>query len=173
MALSAKERKQKQVERERQEAARQKDDTYPYLQVPFFEHLSHDGNWSSVELCFDLMGLDPPLFEDDRGPADVAGEDCFETEEQRIEAVQSSEKSIGRAEVMMDLLLDAAMELSAIINCYKATELQKRLDELEQSDLSDPAQRSKALKDAADISRLQEELEKKVRRTFPVWRVKI
>ncbi|VVT16314.1 conserved hypothetical protein [Roseovarius sp. EC-HK134] len=173
MAMSARERKQKQLENERRELARQMDATYPYLKVPFFEYLSEDGNWTSVQLCFDLMGFEPPFFEDDRGPADVAGEDCFDDEEQRIETFKSSEKSIGRAEVMMDLLLDAAMELSGIINSYKQGELQKRRQELEQADLSDPEQRSMALQDAAEIARLQEELQKNVRRTFQTWRVKV
>lgn len=173
MALSAKERKQKQLEKERQELARQMDATYPYLKTPFFKRLENDGNWSSVELSFDLMGIDPPVFEDDRGPAEFAADECFSTDEDRIEAFQCSEKSVGRAEVMVDMLLDAAMELSSIINRFKQGELQKRREELEQSDLSDPERRSKALQDAAEIARLQDELQKNVRRTFPTWRVKV
>ena len=52
------------------------------------------------------------------------------------------------------------MELSSIINRFKQGELQKRREELEQSDLSDPESRSKALQDAAEIARLQDELQK-------------
>lgn len=173
MAMSAKERKQKQLENERRELARQMDATYPYLKVPFFKYLPDDDNWTSVEICFDIMGFEPPSFDDDRGPADVAGEDCFASEEERLNAFKSSENSIGRAEVMMDMLLDAAMELSGIINRYKLRELQIRREELEQSNWSDPKQRSKALADAAEISRLQDELKKNVRRTFQNWRVKV
>jgi hypothetical protein len=173
MALSAKERKQAQLERERQAMASKTDATYPFLKEPFFKHLEHDGNWSSVQLCFELMGMDPPVFEDDKGPADVAHDVCFSTDEEKIEAFQNSEKSIGRAEVMVEMLLDAAVELSSIINTYKQEALRKRLAELEQSDLSDPAQRRKALEDAAEIAKLQAELQKNVRRTFPVWRLKI
>lgn len=172
MAMSAKERKQKQLENERRELARQMDATYPYLKTPFFEFLE-DSDWSDVELCFELIGVEPPMFEDDRGPADVANDACFSTEEDRVEAFKSSEKSIGRAEVMVDMLLDAAQELSAMINKFKLRELQKRREELEQSDWSDPEQRSKALADAAEISRLQDELQKNVRRTFQTWRVKV
>ncbi len=173
MALSAKKRKQKQIERERQTLARQKDATYRFLKTPFYKHLENDGNWSSVELCFDLLGIEPPIFEDDRGPADFASRECFSTDEDRIEAFQSSEKSIGRAEVMVDVLLDAAMELSGIINTYKTHELQKRRDELERSDLSEPARRSEALATSAELARLQNELDKNVRRTFKTWRVKL
>ncbi len=173
MALSAKERKQKQLEKERQELARKTDATYPFINTPFFQHLERDGNWSSVELCFELLGMDPPVFEDDRGPADFAAEECFSTDEERIEAFQCSEKSIGRAEVMVDMMLDAATELSSIINQFKQDELQNRREELEKSDLSEPNRRSEALEAAADIARLQEALRKNVRRTFPAWRIKL
>lgn len=173
MALSARERKQKQVEKERRALARKMDATYPYLQTPFFEHLEHNGNWSSVEVCFALLGIDPPVFEDDRGPAEFADEACFSTEEDRIDTFQGSENSIGRAEVMVGVLIDAASEMSEIINQFKRIELQKRREELEQSDLSDPVKRNEALKSAAEIARLQEELQKNVRHTFRTWRVKI
>lgn len=173
MALSAKERKQAQLERERQALVRKADATYPYLKTPFFERLENDGNWSSVEMCFDLLGIDPPMFDDDRGPEDFASDACFSTDEDRVEAFQCSKNSIGRAEVMVDMLLDAAMELSHIINRYKQDELRKRRDELEKSDLSEPNRRGEALEAAAEISKLQDELEKNVRRTFPAWRVKL
>ena len=173
MALSAKERKQKQLEREQHARARMRDATYPYLKTPFFEHLERDGNWSSVELCFDLLGIDPPVFDDDRGPEDFANDACFSTDEERVEAFQCSEKSIGRAEVMVDMLQDAAMELSSIINRFKKSELQKRREELEKSDLSEPNRRVDAFETAGEIAKLQDELSKNVRRTSPVWRVKI
>jgi hypothetical protein len=173
MALSAKERKKAQIERERKALARKVDETYPYLKTPFFEHLERDGNWSSVEMCFDLLGIDPPVFEDDRGPEDFASEACFSTDEDLVEAFQNSEKSVGRAEVMVDMLLDAAMELSHIINRYKQDELLKRREELEKSDLSEPNRRGEALEAAAEIAKLQGELQKNVRRTLPVWRVKL
>lgn len=172
MALSAKERKQAQLKRERDALIRKTDATYPYLKVPFFKSLENNGNWSSVEMCFDLLGIDPPVFDDDRGPEDYANDACFSTDEDRVEAFQNSEKSIGRAEVMVDMLLDAAMELSHIINRYKQDELRKRREELEKSDLSEPNRRGEALEASAEIAKLQDELQKNVRRTFPTWRVK-
>lgn len=172
MAMSARERKQKQLENERLELARQLDATYPYLKTPFFEYLENS-NWSDVQLCFDLMGVVPPMFEDDRGPEDFADDECFSTEEDRVEAFQSSKNSIGRAEVMVEMLLDAAQELAHIINNFKERELQKRREELEQSDFSDPKSRREALEAAAEIARLQDELKKNVRRTFQTWRVKV
>jgi len=172
MALSAKERKQKQLAREQEALRISKDRTYPYLPTPFYKHLENNGNWSSVTLCFDLMGIDPPEFLDDRGPAEFADDACFSTDKDRDEAFQSSEKSIGRAEVMVDLLFDAGMELALIINKFKKAELQNRRAELEDVDMSDPGNRKEALETAATIAKLLEELEKNVRRTVPQWRVK-
>ena len=172
MALSAKERKQAQIERERALLAKKPDATYPYLRVPFFERLDADANWSSVEMCFDLLGIDPPIFEDDRGPEDFANDACFSTDEDKVEAFQSSKGSVGRAEVMVDMLIDAATELSHIINRYKQDELRQRREELEKSDLSEPDRRGEALEAAAEIAKLQDALQKNMRRTFPVWRVK-
>ena len=172
MALSAKERKQAQLERERKALAQKTDATYPFLKTPFFEFVYKVGDWSDVEFCFESLGMDPPLFEDDRGPEAFAKDVCFSNDEDCIEAFQSSQNSIGRAEVMVDHWLDAAMELSHIINRFKQRELSNRLEELEQADLSDPNKRGEALKTAAEIAKLQEELRKNVRRTLPAWRVK-
>ena len=173
MALSAKERKQRQLERERQELVKIQDATYPYLATPFYEHLEQNGNWSSVELCFDLLGINPPSFNDDRGPEAYANDICFSSDEEKAETFQSSEKSIGRAEVMVDMLIGAAMEMASIINNFKADELQKQRLELENHDLSTPESRKDALEKAAEIAKLQDELRKNVRYTFPRWRVKL
>lgn len=173
MAFSAKERKQKQLENERKAKARLSDATYPYLSTPFFERLERDGNWETVEQYFALLGMEPPVFENDCGPEAFAEEECFSTEEDRIEAFQGSTNSVGRAEVMVDMFLDAAMELSGIINRFKLDELKMRRAELERSDLSEPNNRIDALEAAAEIAKLHVELKKNVRRTFPVWRVKL
>ena len=172
MAMTAKERKQKQLERERDQLRKTPDSTYPFLKIPFFERTEDDGNWSSVDLCFELIGMDPPAVDDDRGPEAFAHDVCFATDEDRQEAFQSYEKSIGRAEFMMDMLLDAATELASIINNHKRSELKSRLKELETADLSDQSERAEALKKAAVISKLLEDLDKNVRRTFPVWTLK-
>jgi hypothetical protein len=172
MALSAKERKQKQLEREQKALRTSKERTYPYLSTPFYKHLENNDNWSSVTLCFDLMGIEPPQLLDDRGPAEFADDACFSTDEDRDEAFQSSEKSIGRAEVMVDLLFDAGMELALIINNFKKAELQRRRAELEEVDMSNPDKRNEALETAANTAKLLEELQKNVRRTIPQWRVK-
>lgn len=172
MAMSAAERKQRQLERERQALLPLSDSSYRYLATPFCEHLQDDPNWSDVELAFDLMGYAPPDYSDDLGPEHFANDVAFGSDEDRVEAFKGSEKSIGRAEVMVDLLFDAAMELARIVNLYKIKELQKRLKELENAELSDPESRKAALQQSAHINRILEELSKSQRFTAPKWRIK-
>lgn len=170
MALSAKQRKRNQLARQQEELSRLEDSTYEYLKAPFFEHLENDPNWSSVALSFDLMGIEQPEFSDDRGPRHHALDEALGDDPD--EAFPGFAGSIGRAEVMVDLLLDAATELSGIINSYKMRELEKRRAELEKRDLTEERARKDALETSARIAKLQEELQKNVRRTFRQWKIK-
>lgn len=172
MALSANDRKRRQLEREKEALRGLSDSTYPYLSIPFFKYLEEDSNWSHVDLCFDLLGMDAPQFLDDRGPQHFANDDCLDSDEDRAELFSGFKNSIGRAEVMVDLLLDVVTELTKTINRFKREELEKRLADLETSTLSDPAARKAALETAVHIARLQDELGKNVRRTLPQWQVK-
>lgn len=127
---------------------------------------------TSIFTCFELLGIEPPEFLDDRGPDQVACESCFATDEDCAEAFTGTANSIGRAEVMVGALLDAATELASIINGFKRGELVKRLQEIEADSLADPAERKAAITAAMHFSKLQEELGKNVRRTLPQWQVK-
>lgn len=172
MAKTATERKREQLERERRALLNVEDSSYPYLRVPFFEYLQDDPNWTTVQMSFELMGYEPPSFDNDLGPRHFANDDAFGSEEDRVEAFQGSEKSIGRAEVLVDHLMSAAVELSGIITDYKARELEARLKDLEEGELADPAERKAALQQAAHISRVLEELAKNQRVTLAKYRVK-
>ncbi len=118
------------------------------------------------------MGLEPPTFEDDRGPEAFASDVCFRTDEDRDDAFQGYAGSIGRAEVMVDYLLDAAVELADVISRYKKVALKVRRAEIEAADLSDPDKRREELDAITRIARIEEVLDKNVRRTLPQWKVK-
>lgn len=172
MALTAKERKQKQLEREQEQLRVQPDSTYEFLDTPFHQFVEESPNWSSIDLLFDLMGLEPPTFEDDRGPDAFAADDCFSTDEDRNDTFRGYAGSIGRAELMVDFLQDAAIELASEINRYKKRALKARRAEIEAADLSDPEKRREALDAITRISRIEEVLDKNVRRTLTQWKVK-
>lgn len=175
MALSAAERKRRQLEREDLARRRRPDSTYEYLSTPFYKHISDDGaDWSAVALPFELMGVEPPEFTDDRGPTEAASPDALPPPGDDGEnGFEGFEGSIGRAEAMVGSLITAAVELSGIINRFKRDELNKYLSELETRDLSDQAARAQALKDAVRIAAIKDELSKNVRWTFPQWKVKL
>lgn len=172
MALTAAERKRRQLERERAALKLQTESTHPYLRVPFFEFLQSDPNWTDVEMYFELMGLAPPDFSDDRGPAAFALEGSFDPTQDPQETFGSSEDSVGRAEAMVGLLQSATVQLAQIVNDYKKSELTARKRELENQDLSDPENRKAALTASAQIAKLEAALEKNVRFTCSQWRIK-
>jgi len=172
MAMSAKERKQKQLEREREQLRYLDDATYPYLAKPFHSCASMDPNWESVTLPLELAGFNAPVFETDEGPEKFALEDALPQNEDPRETFAGFRGSIGRAEVMVDMLLDAASELAQIINGYKAAELSERRAEIERSDLATPEERKIAFEAIETISKIEGQLEKNVRRTLPQWKVK-
>lgn len=165
MALSAAERKRKQRERQAAERAPLVDPVYKYLGVPFFEYAASHGGWSNVELMFDLMGLEAPEFNDDAGPAPYDPASHADV----IEAYEGRLGSVGRAEIMIEHLVDAAIELAAMVNAYKATAVERRISELERADLASPEARKAAVAELRDLEELRERLSKRVRRTLPEW----
>ena len=172
MALSAKERKQNQLAREQEELRVMPDSTYEFLQMPFHAYLEDDANWSNVTLSFDLMGIEAPSFEDDRGPEEFPFEGCFRTDKERDDAFQGSSGSVGRAEVMVGLLMDAAVEMAGVIQAYKKKAIAEQQRKIEAADLSDPEIRRKAMETIARLARIEDALDKNVRRTLPQWKVK-
>lgn len=172
MAMSAKERKHKQLEREREQLRYLDDSTYPYLTNPFHRWTSEDPNWTNVTLPLELAGFEGPVFETDEGPEKFAIEDALPPEEDPADTFPGFKGSVGRAEVMVDLLLDAAAELAQSLNRYKVEELSARRAEIEASELATAEERKAAFEAVEHISKVEAELAKNVRRTLPQWKVK-
>ncbi|KIN60650.1 hypothetical protein Z945_1626 [Sulfitobacter noctilucae] len=76
--------------------------------------------------------------------------------------------AIGRAEIMIDCFIDAAMELANVVQNYKRQEIEARLAELENSEKAD---RATAMKEAVKLTKILDQLDKQVRRSFPQWKV--
>ena len=85
--------------------------------------------------------------------------------------LELNRRSLGRAEMMITALNEAAENLAFYVNKYKRTEIKARLAEIEASDLSDPETKRAALKNAARLNKMLEQLDKQVRLTFPQWKV--
>jgi len=165
MGMTEAEKKRAQRARKRAEHRASADSSYPFLDEPFSKFLEHEGNYSNVELALELAGLEPPVIEDERDPEAFAFEEAIAGVENPFPGAKGA---VGRAEVIIDCLLDAASELAGIVNKYKRQEIEARLKELESSDETDTAA---AIAKAIVLNKILEGLDKNVRRTLPQWKV--
>lgn len=174
MAKSARERKQEQVARDRARLFSMPDSTYPFLKEPFYQWLERTnggGEWDTAMWHFDASAIPQPEFSDDSGPRSIDGEVELMKDE-NYDPYAGYDGSIGRMECLIDNMLASALLLANIVNDYKAGELRSRISEIEQSDLSDPETKRKALADIVRLQKILDELSKQVRWTFPQWKVK-
>ena len=171
MAKTALERKRESLERKRQAAERLPDATAAFRTISFSEYYSeHD---IEVMFNFDVAGLPPLEFEnDDEDPRSYSGE---------IEAGDDPEHgtydgyhgAIGRAEITVISLMQAAEALARLINNYKRDLIkaeQERLNGL--ADEADADRRREILAQMVKLDRLRERLDKNVRWTVPEWKLK-
>ncbi len=165
MGMTEAEKKQLQRERKRAEHKANSDSCYPYLKETFSEFLEHEANYSNVEIALGLAGIEAPLIEDERDPGEFALKEVIAGVENPFPGAQGA---IGRAEVLVDCLLDAATEMAVVINNYKRQEIQRRLKELETSTEIDTITK---MNEAVKLNKLLEGLDKHVRRSLPQWKI--
>ncbi|RWN01056.1 MAG: hypothetical protein EOR86_04170 [Mesorhizobium sp.] len=163
MALSNAERQRRHYER-RKAAAKVTSDatelTRPFLGRPYCAFVGSDSDWDQVEIPLRLAGIEPPRFDDDRGPVFAPGLEGLELPTHLTD-------SVGRAELMVECLLDAASALAASINRYKRAEITEALSNIRRA-----AGNAAALTDADQLEHLLERLNKRVRWSLPEWKVK-
>ncbi len=102
-------------------------------------------------------------FSDDAGFEPLPGEDD--------EDAATINNSLLKADRMIDVLQDLLENVIADINEYKRYEIDARIAEIEQADLSDTEARKKAFADMARLKKMRDQLDKQVRWTFPQWKV--
>lgn len=135
---------------------------------PFFEHLPRDfAEDSAFADNFEFIGVPAPEFTDDLG----IEHHTLYSEDSALQLFQLDRRSLGRAEVMVTALIEAAQDLAGYVADYKRDEIKARLEEIEASDLSEPAAKKAALQEAARLNKMMDQLDKKVRFTFPQWKV--
>ncbi|WP_442579101.1 hypothetical protein ACSBOB_26835 [Mesorhizobium sp. ASY16-5R] len=174
MALTPAEKQRRYRERKKEkdnspeQKRKQVDATHPYLQQPFFEWMGR--GWDDVNFPLGLIGFEIEPFTDDRGATDVTAVfDEWGTSEGYYDQYKSS---IGRAELMVGCLLDAAGELAIYVNRYKREQVAKAIADIEASDLGDPTAKKRALADIVELTKIRAQLEKDVRWTLAQWKVK-
>jgi hypothetical protein len=160
-------RKRKAIAKERELAPR----TY---QQPFFEWLAENSGreWDDGDVHKDASQITISDFTDDSGPHSVDGEVELIGEDDPEGGIYIGYTgSLGRAERLVDDLLSLAGIYARTINTYKKEEINTRITEIEQSDLSDPAAKKQALADIVRLQKMLDQLDKQVRWTFPQWKV--
>ncbi|WP_026759186.1 hypothetical protein [Sediminimonas qiaohouensis] len=170
MAMTPAERKKAQREREREASLVAPESTKPYLKRLFSEAWEESAQSSDFALPLELAGIEPPTFEDERNPEEVSrdneatgiGSEGYE------DVFVGYDGAIGRAEVTIGSLLDAAQELAGIVNRYKREEIKARLAELENSETID---RATMINEAVKLNKILDLLDKRDRRDLPRWRV--
>lgn len=165
--------------RERQKAKKQDDLKQPtprseIFKTPFFEYFTKNEQVSS-QYCqsLELAGIDPLMFSDDTGPEASTLDDLrddFEDDGMSNPFGDAKGSSLGKAEVLVGCLLDAASDLAAWINGYKKTEINARIKELEAGDLPDADARRDAFAKVAELKAMHADLEKTIRWPLPVWK---
>lgn len=160
MALTNSERQKLFRERKKDQARKSPDIIDAYLKTPFSEWMGN--SWDDVTTYLEWLGV--------RQIPNYAADG--DTDPDRWEELEPDRKSIGRAERMVTMFLDGAIELARFINQYKTEEVNARIAEIEAADLTDPAVRKKALADIAMLSKYRDDLKRDVRWTLPQWKVK-
>lgn len=142
------------------------------FRTPFFEKFENYGAHSEFEQAFDLMGMEPPEFEDDSGPKSFTGllEESLDPDWRLF---PEGANSLDRAEVMIGALLDGAVALATMVNYYKRNEVQARIDEISAELQESEEGRKEAIEQIVALTKLIEQLEKTVRWTVPQWKVQI
>jgi len=154
--------RERQKEKERQASLAVRD----IYKRPFFEILEHDS--ALLEQTLSIAGIEAPSFEDDSGPegfvinnATAGADDIFLT---------NAKGSLGRAEVIIECLIDAAADLAYYVNRHKRSEIKERIAEIEASDLGEPEVKKAAFKEVTRLNKMLDQLSKQIRWTFPQWK---
>lgn len=137
---------------------------------PFFVHYQRHGG--TIEEILDIANMEPPNIVDDSDPHSRTGwiEESFQNTPEESPYF-NAKGSLAQAEIAVGCLISAAVELAGLVNDHKREEIDARIAEIEQSDLSDPAAKKRAFADIARLKKMRDQLSKQVRWTFPQWKV--
>ena len=165
MTLTPAEKQRRYRQRQKQEGRKASFAMADVFRKPFFE-IDVD---SDFELPLAIAGIEAPTFDDDRGPKDFVLNGAIDGVESPFLSI--AQGSLGRAELIIGCLADAATELATQVNKYKRSEIKDRIAEIEARDLSDPETKKAAFKDVTRLNKMLDQLDKQVRWTFPAWEI--
>lgn len=168
MALSPAEKQRRYRERKKEAEKAAPDAAGALFKLPFSEFMT-EAQWSDVTFALGLCGIDFAPFGDETSGKEIASR--FDEWGAGEGNYDQYEGAVGRAELMIPNLIDAAMALAKNVNEYKRKEISDRIRKIETANLSDPAVRKRALNDIVRLKKMMDQLEKRVRIDFPQWKV--
>lgn len=165
MALTPAEKQKRYRERKREQERLAGDPTDAIAKRSFSDFIQADLDSFQVNVLYQLewAGINPdavPTFEKDDDPDHDPQTDG------------PYRGSIGRAERMVSMLMDAGRGLAYLIRDYKREEIDRAIAEIEQADMTDPAVKKKALADIVRLTKMRERLDKDARVPMPQYEVK-
>jgi hypothetical protein len=128
--------------------------------LPEFEHLT---------ICYDGMNRIPPSIHDETDPVSQTGNFVFPSTEH---GEPSYRGALGRVELEVDLLIEAAKTLATMINAYKRDVISNRIRQIEGDELDDRNNRAEMLKEIVELNKALEQLDKSIRVEVPQWQLR-
>lgn len=144
-------------------------------QPPFFEWLEENRgrSWDDGDFHKDASQITIPEFTDDSGPYSVDGEiEQVGKDDPENDPYAGYPGSLGRAERLIDDLLALASIYASTISTYKKEQLEARIKEIEDTNLSDPNTKKKALADILRFRKMLEHLDKARRISIQEYKIK-
>lgn len=80
--------------------------------------------------------------------------------------------SLGRAELEVELLVEAAKTLAQLLNDYKRSVIRERITQIETLELDDLTSRSALLSEIVMLNKALERLDRSVRADLPQWQLR-
>ncbi|MGR9237936.1 hypothetical protein ACU8OH_03820 [Rhizobium leguminosarum] len=164
MALTSAEkvRQYRKRQKDKAEAAERAEAPTTYLR-PFSEY-RREADLPGFGSHFLMLGKEWWDFDTDDGikPLSLDGVDAAD--------IERAPNSLGKAELIIEVLLDVVSQLASDVRCYKQSELDTRITEIMSRDLSNPEENKAAFAEAKRLGKMRDQLDKQVRWTFPQWK---
>lgn len=165
MALTPTEKQRRYRQRLKEKTAATDRELAPTIFHKPFSDFLQQRNRTGFGDHFDMLGSEWFDFTTDAG-IKPNYDDAIDEDEKA-----AASNSLGKADLIINVMQDVLFTLTQDINDYKRAEIDARIKEVEQSDLSDPATKKQAFADMAKLQKMRDQLDKQVRWTFPQWKV--
>lgn len=156
--------RQRQKEKKAEER-KQAEDSHWYIKKDFDRFaVAHS---SEYRLALEMAGFTDQPFSDGAMPYEIPDY----TPDPNDPAEKGYYTGIGRAELTVMWLTEAAKALAASLNKFKVEEIESRIKEINISEFTDPAAIKQALNEITHLTKMRDQLSKTVRVNLPQWKV--